>query len=263
MKRDGRCTTFECAGCRRQTSVTAGTILVTVWFWAAYRWRPTPTASLPCSSETARYLTAALGFAHKLRAKGHPLSGLVEIDEASLPFRTKDDPQGKDQPRRQDLIVGDRTSGTETYCIRRRHWPSCACNAAVPADRHNSMSGKTAAHLVLIHQVFSNLKGWARGVTTGCVLYLDEFVFRFNRRKTRHAAFRSLFRIATNAEPLIQHDRSHVHKRLSLLLVLGRHSRCGFAYWSKNSELRVAVVPIRETDSSSKGQRWITQYHDH
>ena len=34
--------TFECAGCRRQTSVTAGTILhasklpLTVWFWAAY-----------------------------------------------------------------------------------------------------------------------------------------------------------------------------------------------------------------------------------
>ena len=37
--------------------------------------------------------------------------------------------------------------------------------AAVPADRHNvHVVGKTAAHLVLpwIHQVFSNLKGWAR-----------------------------------------------------------------------------------------------------
>ena len=34
--------TFECAGCGRQTSVTAGTVLhgsklpLTVWFWAAY-----------------------------------------------------------------------------------------------------------------------------------------------------------------------------------------------------------------------------------
>ena len=82
--------------------------------------------------------------------------------------------------------------------------------AAVPADRHNvHVVGKTAAHLVLpwIHQVFSNLKGWARGVYHGLrrkhlQAYLDEFVFRFNRRKTRHAAFRSLFRIATNAEPL-------------------------------------------------------------
>jgi hypothetical protein len=34
--------TFECAGCHRQSSVTAGTIMhgsklsLTVWFWAAY-----------------------------------------------------------------------------------------------------------------------------------------------------------------------------------------------------------------------------------
>jgi hypothetical protein len=31
--------------------------------------------------------------------------------------------------------------------------------------------------------------------------YLDEFVFRFNRRRTPHAAFRSLFAIALNAKP--------------------------------------------------------------
>ena len=69
--------------------------------------------------------------------------------------------------------------------------------------------GKTAAHLVLpwIHQVFSNLKGWARGVYHGLRpkhlrACLDEFVFRFNRRKTRHAAFRSLFGLAVKANPL-------------------------------------------------------------
>ena len=66
-----------------------------------------------------------------------------------------------------------------------------------------------AAHLVLpwIHQVFSNLKGWARGVYHGLRAkhlqsYLDEFVFRFNRRRTRHAAFRSLFGIEPCARPL-------------------------------------------------------------
>ena len=61
--------TFECAGCRRQTSVTAGTILhasklpLTVWFWAAYLMATTPTASLPCSSRNSSVsaLTAALG----------------------------------------------------------------------------------------------------------------------------------------------------------------------------------------------------------
>jgi hypothetical protein len=32
--------------------------------------------------------------------------------------------------------------------------------------------------------------------------YLDEFVFRFNRRRTRHAAFRSLLGIAVGHPPL-------------------------------------------------------------
>jgi ISXO2 transposase-like protein len=59
--------------------------------------------------------------------------------------------------------------------------------------------GKMAAHVVLpwAHRIFSNLKVWALGVYHGLrrkhlQSYLDEFVFRFNRRRTRHAAFRSL-----------------------------------------------------------------------
>ena len=196
--------TFECAGCRRQTSVTAGTILhasklpLTVWFWAAYL------MATHSNGISALQLQKQLGIgsyrsawllAHKLRAsmvdpECNPLSGLVEIDEASLPFRTKDDPPTGGQGRSHDgkmLIVG----------------------AIELGDGNIPVVGKTAAHLVLpwIHQVFSNLKGWARGVYHGLrrkhlQAYLDEFVFRFNRRKTRHAAFRSLFRLATNAEPL-------------------------------------------------------------
>ncbi len=55
--------------------------------------------------------------------------------------------------------------------------------------------------------MFSNLKGWARGVYHGLRAkhlqsYLDEFVFRFNRRRTRHAAFRSLFAVAVRSNPI-------------------------------------------------------------
>ena len=60
-----------------------------------------------------------------------------------------------------------------------------------------------AAHIVLpwAHRIFSNLKVWALGVYHGLrrrylQTYLDEFVFRFNRRRTLHAAFRSLLGIA-------------------------------------------------------------------
>ena len=65
-----------------------------------------------------------------------------------------------------------------------------------------------AAHLVLpwTHRVFSNLKTWALGVYHGprrkhLQAYLDEFVFRFNRRRTRHAAFPSLLAIALTLYP--------------------------------------------------------------
>ena len=82
--------------------------------------------------------------------------------------------------------------------------------ASVPADRHGvHVIGKTPAHLVppWLHQIFSNLKGWARGVYHGLCrkhlrAYLDEFVFRFNRRKSRHAAFRSLFGLAVKVKPM-------------------------------------------------------------
>jgi hypothetical protein len=69
--------------------------------------------------------------------------------------------------------------------------------------------GNMAAHIVLpwIHRVFSNLKTWALGVYHGLRRkhlqnYLDEFVFRFNRRRTRHAAFRSLLSIGLVTKPI-------------------------------------------------------------
>jgi hypothetical protein len=55
--------------------------------------------------------------------------------------------------------------------------------------------------------VFSNLKTWTLGVYHGLrakhlQAYLDEFVFRFNRRRSPHAAFQSLIAIAAKSKPL-------------------------------------------------------------
>jgi ISXO2-like transposase domain len=57
-----------------------------------------------------------------------------------------------------------------------------------------------------VHRVFANLKTWALGVYHGLrrrhlQAYLDEFVFRFNRRRTRPAAFRSLLAISLALKP--------------------------------------------------------------
>ena len=68
--------------------------------------------------------------------------------------------------------------------------------------------GETPAHLVLpwTHRVFANAKRWAMGVYHGLrpahlQAYLDEFVFRFNRRRTPHAAFGRLLGLSLTLEP--------------------------------------------------------------
>ena len=58
-----------------------------------------------------------------------------------------------------------------------------------------------------IHRVFSNLKSWLIGIHHGVEpkylqSYLDEFVFRFNRRAYPMSAFRSLLEIVTRKAPL-------------------------------------------------------------
>jgi len=85
-------------------------------------------------------------------------------------------------------------------------WSGYPGATGVTHDPH--VVGKMAAHIVLpwVHRIFSNLKVWALGVYHGLrrkhlQSYLDEFVFRFNRRRTRHAAFRSLLGIAAAHQP--------------------------------------------------------------
>ena len=97
---------FECARCHRQTSVTAGTVMhgsklrLQVWFWAAYL------MATHSNGISARQLQAQLGLgsyksawllcAKLRRAMVAPdrklLTGLVEIDETTIPYRTRNEP---------------------------------------------------------------------------------------------------------------------------------------------------------------------------
>ena len=98
-----RAYTFECYGCRRQTSITAGTAMhrtrlaLTVWFWAAHL------MATHSNGMSARQLEDQLGLtyrtawllAQKLRRSmvdpdRELLEGVVEIDQAEIPFREGD-----------------------------------------------------------------------------------------------------------------------------------------------------------------------------
>jgi hypothetical protein len=73
--------------------------------------------------------------------------------------------------------------------------------------------GSKKAHLLLpwIHRVFSNLKRWAKGVFHGfrrkhTRRLLDEFVFRWNRRRYYRTAFDRLLGIVSHLPPATYRD---------------------------------------------------------
>src|ERR671929_1982346 len=164
-----------------------------------------------------------------------PFAGLVEVDETSLPFRVNDEParpgrsrdgklllagaveiKGK-APGRARLAVIDDYSAVALGAfvaaviaagstVVSDGWPGYGRLKEVKHDP--KVVGETPAHLVLpwVHRVFANAKRWALGVYHGLreehlQAYLDEFVFRFNRRRTPQAAFSRLLGLAVTTGP--------------------------------------------------------------
>ena len=98
--------TWECAGCGKQTSVTAGTIMhhsklpLTTWFWAAYLMatHSNGISALQLQRQLAlgSYKSAWLMAAKLRRSMVAPdrsmLAGLVEVDETEIVCRSKNDP---------------------------------------------------------------------------------------------------------------------------------------------------------------------------
>jgi hypothetical protein len=115
--------TLQCRACRRETSVTAGTVMhrshlpLRIWFIAAWL------VATHRNGMSARQLWLQLGLGsyksawlllRKLRAAmvdpgRSPLDGLVEVDETGLPFRAKGEPVAARPGRSHDgklLVAG-------------------------------------------------------------------------------------------------------------------------------------------------------------
>jgi len=242
--------TYQCSACHRQTAVTAGTVMhgsklsLTVWFWAA------SLMATHSNGISARQLWRQLGLGSyksawllcaKLRRAmvdpaRDPLSGLIEVDETQISYRTRDDPpagggrrgagklqvaaavevEGKGPGRVRLAVIRDASATTlraflkvsvaPGATLKTDGWSGSPGAPGVTHDPH--VVGPMAAHIVLpwVHRIFSNLKTWALGVYHGLrqdhlQAYLDEFVFRFNRRRTPHAAFRTLLGIGVALKP--------------------------------------------------------------
>jgi transposase-like protein len=193
------------------------------------------------------YKTAWL-LLHKLRRamvdpEREPLEGMVEIDESTIAYRTKDDPVAGGQGRSAEgkiLIAAAvetlpggkagriRLATIENYSaatLQRFAADNTVDGSTILTDgfsaypgmrNRNHMPkvvGAMAAHSLLpwVHRVFSNLKRLALGVYHGLrrkhiQAYLDEFVFRWNRRRHFKSTFEALMGIGLRTGPCQYHD---------------------------------------------------------
>jgi transposase-like protein len=165
-----------------------------------------------------------------------PLAGLVEVDESSIPFRGKDAPVRPGRSHEAKLLIAGaveirgkgpgrvRLAAIEDYSAATLGGfvaGNVADGSTVVSDgwsgyrhlkevKHDPrVIGETPAHLVLpwVHRVFANARRWAMGVYHGLrpehlQAYLDEFVFRFNRRHNPAAAFDRLLGLSLTLEPV-------------------------------------------------------------
>jgi transposase-like protein len=243
----------RCAVCRRETSVTAGTIFhksrLPLVSWFAAIWYVVNQKN----GVSALGLQRVLGFGsyqtawawlHKLRramvlSGREPLTGAVEVDETLIggvkpgnrgrradgkalvviAVECQEGGPGRTRMRRipnasadvlSDFVLDNVARGSE---VRTDAW-----NGYNDIGRYrfshvitNLKESGDPAHVAMpeVHRIASLLKRWLLGTHQGAVsheqldYYLDEFTFRFNRRRSRHRGllFYRLLQAAVATDP--------------------------------------------------------------
>jgi transposase-like protein len=243
---------WQCAGCRHQVSLTAGTVLhrtkipLTHWFWAAYLMttdkRGVSALLVQRQLGLSCYETAWM-LLHKLRramvnVTREPLYGEVEVDEtwvggeqaglrgsrqlkgrrAAL-ILVAVEKRGRGWGRLRMKVIQDFKGKTIISFLSQNISPG----STIYTDGLKSFDGLTNAgfkHIArtqplrselrkgaqsavpLADRAIGNLQQWLIGTYHGVSkpqlqVYLDEFVFRHNRRKTPAAAFQTLLGLGT------------------------------------------------------------------
>ena len=245
---------WECAGCHRQVSVTAGTIFqdsrlpLALWFravwWVTSQKNGVSAMGLQRVLGLKSYKTAWT-MLHKLRhAMVRPgrdrLQGRVEVDDAFVGGE-EEGVYGRQTESKAMIAVAVEEDGDGIGRIRMRRIPDASAESLMPFIEDSVEPGsvvhtdgwlgyqplegrgyrhkitilkgksKTASELMpCVHLAVALLKRWLLGTHQGGVsmehldAYLDEFTFRFNRRKSRSRGklFYRLLEQAVAIEPV-------------------------------------------------------------
>ena len=248
-------TTFECAECGHQTSLTAGTVLektrkpLKMWFRAVFE---ISTRRIGISGKDLQRIMGfgsyktAWSWLHKLRAclvreDREPLGPFVQIDEALV--------GGKGSPNKELVLVATERGGrvriahadtNDAGTLKAFADGQIAPDAHAVTDGHAGYNAKSLGsrpHTAVVqtkaerrkrdpvqgcHWTISLLKRWLLGTHAGAVrdkhlqAYLDEFAFRTNRRKTKG--------IARVAARVIEHLVGHAP--LPMRAIVDQTKRC-------------------------------------
>lgn len=154
--------------------------------------------------------------------------GCVEVKQRVVTKPEAEDPHDRKKPRRGGryagrlrlAVVPDRTAKTLCGYVESAVDPATEMVVTDAWSGYASLASRGYQHLAvaergepnvaedylpIIHLIFSNLKAWLNGVHHGVSpdhlqAYLNEFVFRFNRRFYPFNAFRSLLGLSVAAE---------------------------------------------------------------
>ena len=227
----------QCKKCRKQTSVTAGTVMhhthlsLVLWFWAIYLCVNDKRGISACQLskmleigyESAWNLLKRIRKAMGQRDANYLLSGLMEMDEGFFGGR-KPGKRGRGTAQKKVIVALSKTSKKEIpMYLRLQEVPDLKrktlqefinahvqegsiveCdgyqaynglkNVAVDAKVYDCASGD----LMWLHKALSNLKAFLTGTYHGrceqLQSYLDEYCFRFNRRRSPDQLFSRLAR---------------------------------------------------------------------
>jgi transposase-like protein len=242
----------QCRACRRQTSVTAGTVLhgtrvgLRIWFLAFYfvGRHKKGISALQFQRDTGlgSYQTA-WSLLHKVRsalAEGAEvrLSGNVEVDETYVGAREKGLRGGRARGKKAIVTAAVENRGRSAGALRLARvddvsgeqlggfvegavdpsratvytdaWQGYASLQRRGFDHRPETQGdpeRASELLPWAHTIFSNLKTWLRGTHNGVSKkhldrYLNEFEYRFNRRRFELALFDHVIRAVAAAPPL-------------------------------------------------------------
>jgi len=188
------------------------------------------------SYRTALYLCRRLRRAMVNPAR-EPLTGVVEVDETYVGgAKVRKGVMGRRIGEKIPIVVAVENRGDHTGRIRLRAVADASSDSLHPFIRENIAPGsqlntddwrgysgiegsgyrhrpeiqgtpeRAGKILPWVHRVIGNLKTWLRGTHHGVDRehiqgYLDEFAFRYNRRRHREHAFLSLLILSTRLKP--------------------------------------------------------------